>query len=71
MPQRDTLKILDDILDLLEKEKELSIMGISEKINARWSTTRKALLFLKKRGLVKERKGRKALSHTRLFSLVK
>ncbi len=71
MSRRDTLQILDAILDLLEIEKELSIMQIAARTQTRWSTTKRALLFLKRRGIVVERRGRKALTYTRLFSLRK
>ncbi len=69
MSRRDTLQILDAILMLLKTERELSIMQIATRTRTRWSTTREVLLFLKRHGLVTERKGKRALTHTRLSSL--
>jgi len=36
------------IINVLKKEKELSVKGISEKVGSQWSTTIKALDFMKK-----------------------
>lgn len=69
MTRRDTLQLVEDIVEVLKNEEELSITAIARRVRSRWATTRKALLFLKRLGLVKERPGKKALSPTRLFSL--
>ena len=70
MTRRNILKVTEDIVKVLKKEEELSIKGVSEKINSQWSTTIKSLDFLRGIGIVRERKGRKTHKEERLFSLV-
>ena len=69
MPRRNILEVIEDIKKLLSKEKELSVKSISEKINSQWETTIKALEFMEKNNLVKERKGKETYRVERLFSL--
>lgn len=71
MGRRNILKVIEDIIKLLNKEKELSVKAISESIKSQWETTIKALEFMKKINLVKERKGKKTNKIERLFSLKK
>ena len=71
MPRRAILAIIEDILNILSKEEELSVRQISVKLKSQWETTIKALNFMKKINLVKERKGKKTNKIERLFSLVK
>ncbi|GAH40863.1 unnamed protein product [marine sediment metagenome] len=71
MPRRTILNIIEDILNILSKEGELSVRQISVKLKSQWETTIKALNFMKKVNLVKERKGKKTNKIERLFSLVK
>ncbi|MBI2628695.1 hypothetical protein HYW74_01270 [Candidatus Pacearchaeota archaeon] len=71
MGRRNILKVIEDIIKLLNKEKELSVKAISESIKSQWETTIKALEFMKKINLVKERQGKKTNKIERLFSLKK
>ncbi|MBS3092560.1 hypothetical protein J4466_04030 [Candidatus Pacearchaeota archaeon] len=71
MGRRNILDVIEDIIKLLNKEKELSVKGISEEVKSQWETTIKALEFMKKMNLVKERQGKKTNKIERLFSLKK
>jgi len=71
MSRRNILKVIEDIIKVLEKNKELSVKAISEKVHSQWETTIKALEFMKKIGLVKERRGNQTYKSERLFRLVK
>ncbi len=71
MSRKSILNVIEDILDLLSKEKELSVRQISIKIKSQWETTMKALNFMMKINCVKEKKGKKTNRVERLFSLVK
>jgi len=62
------LAITERILKLLSKG-ERSMHSISEELNIHWDSTVKSLEFLKRVGLVKERKGKKNYKYERLFSL--
>ena len=67
MKRRGILVITKDILDLLDKEKELSIKSISTKLNIRWETAVKSLEFLKNINLITERRGKVTYKAERLF----
>ena len=69
MGRRNILDVIEDILILLKKDKEMSVKAISEAIKSQWETTIKALEFMKKINLVKEREGKKTNRAERLFSL--
>jgi len=69
MSRRSILDVIEDIKKVLSKNKELSVKGISEKIKSQWETTIKALEFMKKQGMVKERKNDQTERVERLFSL--
>ena len=69
MGRRTILEVIEDILKVLRKEKELSVKGISEEVKSQWETTIKALEFMKRINLVKEREGKKTHKAERLFSL--
>jgi predicted transcriptional regulator len=69
MSRRNILDVIEDIQKILSKEKELSVKRISEKINSQWETTIKALEFMKKQGIVKERQNDQTGRVERLFSL--
>lgn len=71
MGRRNILDVIEDILILLKKDKEMSVKAISEAIKSQWETTIKALEFMKKINLVKEREGKKTNKTERLFSLKK
>ena len=71
MPRNDILNITEKILQILRDHKEYSINQISNKLKIQWKTSVKALEFLKKIGLVKERKGKTTHKAERLFSLKK
>ena len=49
----------------------MSVKALSEEVNSQWETTIKALDFMKKIDLVKERAGKKTNKTERLFSLKK
>ena len=69
MSRRNILEVIEDIKKALSKGEELSVKGISEKVKSQWETTIKALEFMKKQGIVKEREGKKTHKVERLFSL--
>lgn len=62
-------KIMEEIRDILKKEKELSIRQISIKTGSQWITIEKALISMKNLGLVKEKVSDNNKRKTRLFSL--
>jgi len=62
-------KIMEEIFNLLKKEKELSIRQLSLSIGSQWITIEKALDSMKKLGIVKERRGDENNRKTRLWSL--
>jgi predicted transcriptional regulator len=68
---RNILIIINEILELLKKEEELSIRQISIKVKSGRIVIVKALEYLTKWGLVRERKGTATKVTTRLFSLNK
>lgn len=70
MSRRNILDVIEDIKKVLSKENELSVKRISESIKSQWETTIKALEFMKKQGMVKERKNDKTERVERLFSLI-
>lgn len=71
MSRRNILEVIEDIKKVLSNDKEISVKKISEEIRSQWETTIKALEFMKKQGMVKEREGKKTNRVERLFSLVK
>ena len=66
---RNILMITEEVVKLLLKEKELSIRQISLKIKTHRAIALRSLEFLKRLGLVKERKGEDTKRIERLFSL--
>lgn len=71
MGRRNILGVIEDILKLLKRKDEMSIQHISNEIKSQWETTSKALEFMKRINLVKEREGKKTHKAERLFSLLK
>jgi predicted transcriptional regulator len=71
MSRRNILDVIEDILKVLKKNKELSVKSISNEVRSQWETTIKALEFMKRVNLVKERQGKKTHKAERLFSLSK
>jgi len=71
MSRRNILEVIEDILKVLKRNKELSVKSISHEVRSQWETTIKALEFMKKVNLVKERQGKKTNKAERLFSLSK
>lgn len=71
MSRRNILDVIEDIKKILSNEKEMSVKKISEKIKSQWETTIKALEFMKKQGMVSERKNDETERVERLFSLKK
>lgn len=69
MPRRSILNVSEDIINSLKKDKELSIKSLSDKTATQWKTTLKSLEFLKRIGIVSERKGKKTNKEERLFKL--
>ena len=68
MKRNNIFEVTQNILDILEGQRELSINQISEKVNCQWRTAQKSLRFLKKIGMVSEREGKKSFKAERLFS---
>ncbi len=68
MSRRNILEVITAIKKVLRNE-ELSVKAISEKIGSQWETTIKALEFMKKEGMVKERLGKQTYKPERLFTL--
>ena len=71
MSRRNILDVIEDIKKILSKGEEMSVKKISEKIKSQWETTIKALEFMKKQGMVTERKNDETERVERLFSLKK
>jgi len=71
MSRRNILEVVEDILKVLKRNKELSVKSISNEVRSQWETTIKALEFMKRVNLVKERQGKKTNKAERLFSLTK
>ena len=69
MPRTNILNITERVLKLLSDKKEYSINNISDRLRLQWKTTIKVLEFLKRVGLIKERKGKVTYRQERLFSL--
>ena len=69
MTRRNSFEVVENILDILKKRKELSVKAVSEELGAQWETTIKSLEFLLRIGLVKESQGKKTNKFERLFSL--
>ena len=69
MRRRNILDVIEDILNILKKENEMSVKVISETVKSQWETTIKALEFMKRINLVKEREGKKTNRAERLFSI--
>lgn len=60
---------MEEIFDLLKKEKELSTRQLSVNIGSQWITIEKALESMKKLEVVKERIDKFDKRNTRLWSL--
>ena len=71
MSRRNILEVIEDIKKVLSRDEEMSVKRISEKIGSQWETAIKALEFMKKQGMVKERFNNKTERVERLFSLIK
>lgn len=69
MPRKSITSLMEQIKELLEKNKELSIRQISLKTKSQWRTIEKALETMKSLDVVKERKSDKTERVERLFSL--
>jgi len=69
MTRNSILKVTENVIKILEKNKELSIKSVSNKLGSQWRTTLKSLEFLKGIGIVKERIGPPKNGPERLFSL--
>jgi len=70
MSRRNILEVIEDIKKILSNDKEMSVKRISEEIRSQWETTIKALEFMKKQSMVKERFNEETRRVERLFSLV-
>ena len=69
MERRGTISILEDILEVLKKNKELSFNKLQKSTLTQWRTMKNCIDFLVKVNLVKERKGESKPNPERLFSL--
>jgi hypothetical protein len=68
---RGLTKIMDEIIDILKKDKELSVRQLSIKTKSQWATAMKALEKLKYYQVVKERLDKNNGKKSRMFSLSK
>jgi predicted transcriptional regulator len=71
MKKRTTTILIKEIMEILKKEKELSVRQISLKLKSEWATTNNALENMKMLNLVYENKNRKHPKSPRIFSLIK
>ena len=71
MERRNTISILENILETLKKDEELSFNQLQKKTKTQWRTMKSCVEFLVKVGLIKERRGESAPNPERLFSLYK
>ena len=69
MERRDTISVLQEVLIVLKKEKELTFNQLQRKTNTQWRTLKRCIDFLKKVGLIKERRGEAKPNPERFFSL--
>ncbi len=69
MASKPINRIMEEIFDLLKKEKELSTRQLSVNIGSQWITIEKALESMKKLEVVKERIDKFDKRNTRLWSL--
>ena len=70
MERRTTISILENILIILKKNKELSFNQLQRKSKTQWRTLKRCVYFLLKVKLIKETKTGKEKNSTRLFSLI-
>lgn len=69
MQRKSLFDIVRQIHKVLNREGELSVKAIADKIRSQWDTTMKSLEFMKEFDLVKEREGKETYKKERLFSL--
>lgn len=69
MARKSITSIMEEIKQILEKEKELSIRQLSIELKSQWRTIEKALQTLTNLGIVKERRNKDTKRVERLFSL--
>jgi predicted RNA binding protein with dsRBD fold (UPF0201 family) len=69
--RKSILNIIEEVKNILEKEKELSIRQLSIKTKSQWRTIEKALETMKSLDAVKERLNNETERVERLFSLKK
>ena len=67
--RRNILEVTEEIIKLLSNKSDLSVKAISEEVGSQWETTIKSLEFLKRIGLVQEKKGDVSYKAERLWSL--
>jgi len=67
--RRNILEVTEEIIKLLSNKSDLSVKAISEEVGSQWETTIKSLEFLKRIGLVQEKKGDVSYRAERLWSL--
>ena len=71
MERRDTISILENILEILKKNKDLSFNKLQRKSKTQWRTLKRCLDFLIKFDLVSETKTGKEKNSPRLFRFKK
>ena len=69
MERRDTISVLEEILEILDKNKDLSFNQLQRKSKTQWRTLKRCIEFLLKVKLVKEIKTGEEHNSTRLFNL--
>ena len=70
MKRRHAVAVLEDLLIILKKNKELSFNQLQRESKTQWRTLKRCLDFLIKAKLIKEKRTGKEKTSTRLFSLV-
>ena len=68
---RDIITIMEEIIQVLEKKKELSTRKVALEVKTNWETAMRGLKFLKRVDFVKERLDKENNRKTKLFSLIK
>lgn len=68
---RDILTIMEEMIKVLEKNKELSTRKVALEVGTNWETAIRGLRFLKRVNFVKERIDDKDNRKSKLFSLIK
>lgn len=70
MRRRNIFDIIEGILKILKNKDEMSVQQISKEVKSQWKTTIKALEFMKRINLVKERESKKTHKEERILFIL-